>query len=96
MESLSVPSQCGNPHGCRSRSSFSEDLKATARSLADIASFMQEVELRQGWTPLPDDRRGIDKIRNVAKHLDDIAQQMPSVRMNGSYTKAHDNSYASI
>ncbi len=34
---------------------------ALGGSLADIAAFMQEVEIRQGSTPRPDDGRGIDR-----------------------------------
>ncbi|RPD67144.1 hypothetical protein L226DRAFT_529532 [Lentinus tigrinus ALCF2SS1-7] len=42
---------------------------ALGMSLADIASFMQEVEMRQGWVPRPDDGRGIERMRGLAKRL---------------------------
>ncbi len=42
---------------------------ALGGSLADIAAFMQEVEIRQGWTPRPDDGRGIERARQLAKRL---------------------------
>ncbi|TBU49555.1 hypothetical protein BD309DRAFT_947120 [Dichomitus squalens] len=62
----------------RRRTIYSEAVKETGRSLADVARFMQEVEMREGWTPLPDDGRGIDRIRNAAKHLDEVGQPLPT------------------
>ncbi|KAI0719535.1 hypothetical protein C8T65DRAFT_635676 [Cerioporus squamosus] len=44
---------------------------ALGTSLADMAAFMQEVEIRQGWPPRPDDGRGIERTRLLAKRLSD-------------------------
>ena len=46
---------------------------ALGRSLADMAAFAQEVEVRQGWVPRPNDGRGIERMRRLAKHLDESA-----------------------
>ena len=61
------------------RSTYAGGLAQTARSLADIARFMQEVEMREGWSPLPDDGRGIERIRIAAKHLEEVGQHMSTV-----------------
>lgn len=38
-------------------------------SLADIAAFMQEVEIKHGFVPKKDDGRGIERIRQMAMRL---------------------------
>lgn len=38
-------------------------------SLADIAAFMQEVEVQQGFVSRKNDGRGIEKIRQLAYRL---------------------------
>lgn len=41
-------------------------------SLADIAAFMQEVEIKHGFVPKKDDGRGIERIRQMALRLQRI------------------------
>lgn len=49
--------------------SQAELLKDLGMSLADIAAFMQEVEIRHGFVPKKDDGRGIERIRQMALRL---------------------------
>ncbi|KAH9853452.1 hypothetical protein C2E23DRAFT_821502 [Lenzites betulinus] len=56
-----------------------EELRGIGQSLADGAAFMQEVEVRQGWTPRPNDGRGIERTRRAAKELQDAAASMQDV-----------------
>ena len=55
------------------RRSYEGETKALARSLADMAAFMQEVEMRQGWAPRPVDGRGIERMRQLARRLETLA-----------------------
>ncbi|EPS92902.1 hypothetical protein FOMPIDRAFT_1154353, partial [Fomitopsis schrenkii] len=55
---------------CRTHASA---LKDVGRSLADIAAFMHEVEVRQGYVPSPDDKRGIERARQLAKKLQELS-----------------------
>lgn len=47
-------------------------LKELGTSLADVAAFMHEVELQQGYTPRKGDGRGIERIRRLAKTLEEL------------------------
>lgn len=47
-------------------------LQAVGRSLGDIAAFMHEMELRHGYVSSPDDRRGIERMRQLAKELQEL------------------------
>ncbi|KAI0650710.1 hypothetical protein C8Q79DRAFT_1006947 [Trametes meyenii] len=58
------------------RTRFAEELKDVGQSLADTAAFIQEVEMRYGWTPRPEDGRGIERTRNLAKRLQEVAASM--------------------
>ncbi|KAI0677517.1 hypothetical protein C8Q78DRAFT_1074210 [Trametes maxima] len=58
------------------RMRFAEELKDVGQSLADTAAFIQEVEMRYGWTPRPEDGRGIERTRNLAKRLQEVAASM--------------------
>lgn len=60
------------------RTRLAEELKGIGHSLADAAAFVQEVELRQGWTPRPDDGRGIERTRRLAVRLLENADSMAS------------------
>ncbi|KZT66030.1 hypothetical protein DAEQUDRAFT_813877 [Daedalea quercina L-15889] len=51
---------------------YASSLKDVGRSLADVAAFMYEVEVRQGYVPRPDDRRGIERARQLAKRLQEL------------------------
>ncbi|KAM5540533.1 hypothetical protein V8D89_005991 [Ganoderma adspersum] len=53
----------------RWRSTVAEDMKDTGMSLANFAGFVEEVERREGWAPLPNDGRGIDWTRKLARRL---------------------------
>lgn len=44
-------------------------------SLADMAAFMQEVELQQGLATKGNDRRGIERLRLLALRMQKIPQQ---------------------
>ncbi|KAI0375658.1 hypothetical protein BV20DRAFT_959668 [Pilatotrama ljubarskyi] len=55
------------------RARLAAELKELGQSLADTAAFIEEVEVRQGWTPRPGDGRGIERTRRLAKRL----QQYP-------------------
>lgn len=44
-------------------------MHALGSSLADVAAFMQEVELDFGMNPTSGDRRGIDRLRVLARQL---------------------------
>ena len=44
-------------------------LKAIGTSLADVAAFMHEMELHQGYPPRANDGRGIERIRQLAYKL---------------------------
>ncbi len=46
-----------------------ETLRDLGTSLADIAAFMQEVEIKHGFIPKKDDGRGIERIRQMALKL---------------------------
>ena len=35
--------------------------------------------MREGWSPLPDDGRGIERIRIAAKHLEEVGQHISTV-----------------
>jgi len=43
-------------------------------SLADVAAFMQEIELGQGLTTKRRDQRGIERLRSVALKMRDLSQ----------------------
>ncbi|KAI0774293.1 hypothetical protein C8Q74DRAFT_1269325 [Fomes fomentarius] len=58
------------------RSAFTDEAKALGRALADVAAFIQEVEMRQGWTPRSNDGRGVEKMRQLAQRLDKLAASM--------------------
>lgn len=60
---------------CRTHASA---LKDVGRSLADIAAFMHEVEVRQGYVPSPDDKRGIERARQLAKKLQELSNTLPN------------------
>ncbi|EIM88497.1 uncharacterized protein STEHIDRAFT_120660 [Stereum hirsutum FP-91666 SS1] len=48
-------------------------LRELGPSLADIAAFMQEVEIQQGYTsPRKQDGRGIERLRRVALQLEEV------------------------
>jgi len=47
-------------------------LKDLGTSLADVAAFMQEVELKEGYTTRKDDGRGIERIRQLALKLNSL------------------------
>lgn len=53
---------------------IADDMRETGMSLADIASFVEEVERREGWTPRREDGRGIDRMRKLAKRLEEHGQ----------------------
>ncbi|KAI0352937.1 hypothetical protein OH77DRAFT_748301 [Trametes cingulata] len=55
---------------------FAAELKDLGQSLADTAAFIQEVEVRQGWTPLPEDGRGIERTRHLAKRLQELGASL--------------------
>lgn len=40
-------------------------------SLADIAAFMQEIEIQQGWVTQKHDGRGIERLRRLAMQLEE-------------------------
>lgn len=56
------------------RSTAAEDMKDTGVSLANFAGFVEEVERREGWAPLPNDGRGIDWTRGLARRLSERYQ----------------------
>ncbi|KAI9000993.1 hypothetical protein BD414DRAFT_18908 [Trametes punicea] len=58
------------------RKQFAAELKELGQSLADTAAFIQEVEMRQGWTPRREDGRGIERTRRLAKRLQEFAATM--------------------
>ncbi len=58
------------------RTRLAEELKGIGHSLADTAAFVQEVEMRQGWVPRPDDGRGIERTRRLAVRLLEDADSM--------------------
>ncbi|KAI1786530.1 hypothetical protein LXA43DRAFT_54235 [Ganoderma leucocontextum] len=62
----------------RWRSTVGEDVRETGMSLANLAGFVDEIERREGWTPLPNDGRGIHRTRNLAKRLDEYGQSTMS------------------
>lgn len=45
-------------------------LKDLGKSLADVAAFMHEVEVEQGFVYRPHDGRGIERIRHLAYRLE--------------------------
>ncbi|KAH9936965.1 hypothetical protein B0H21DRAFT_58678 [Amylocystis lapponica] len=47
-------------------------LRGLGSPLADVAAFMHEVEVQQGYTPRGDDGRGIEKIRQVALKMQSL------------------------
>ena len=49
------------------------EVRELARALADMAAFVEEVEIREGWTPRRDDGRGVERMRNLGKRLDSLA-----------------------
>ncbi|KAI0750859.1 hypothetical protein C8Q80DRAFT_1154326 [Daedaleopsis nitida] len=55
-------------------------VKGMWKPLADVAAFMEEVELRQGWTPRPGDGRGIESMRHLAQRLQQVAGSLDSTR----------------
>ncbi|KAI0832440.1 hypothetical protein BC628DRAFT_1414741 [Trametes gibbosa] len=61
------------------RTRRADELKGIGQSLADAAAFMEEVEVRQGWTPRPHDGRGIERTRRVARGLQDTAASMEDI-----------------
>ncbi|KAI0638206.1 hypothetical protein C8Q77DRAFT_417484 [Trametes polyzona] len=74
------------------RTRLAGDVKDLGQSLADTAAFMQEVELRQGWTPRPDDGRGMDRTRRLARRLQETAAAMEE-RGNASSQEPKPNEY---
>ena len=56
-------------------------LRDLSPSLADIAAFMHEVELQQGFVSRKNDGRGIERIRQFAYKLQNILMaEVPGVR----------------
>ena len=63
---------------CRTSMATLRDLSP---SLADIAAFMHEVELQQGFVSRKNDGRGIERIRQFAYKLQNILMaEVPGVR----------------
>ncbi|KAH9899850.1 hypothetical protein C8Q73DRAFT_681267 [Cubamyces lactineus] len=56
------------------RAQLAAELKELGKSLADTAAFIEEVEMRQGWTPRPQDGRGIERMRSLGKRLQHFAE----------------------
>ncbi|PIL37171.1 hypothetical protein GSI_00863 [Ganoderma sinense ZZ0214-1] len=56
------------------RSAVAEDVRDTGMSLANLAGFVEEVERREGWVELPNDGRGIERMRRLAKRLGERGQ----------------------
>jgi hypothetical protein len=55
-------------------------LRDLSPSLADIAAFMHEVELQQGFVTRKNDGRGIERIRQFAYKLQSIlVSEVPQV-----------------
>ncbi|OBZ77152.1 hypothetical protein A0H81_04071 [Grifola frondosa] len=54
------------------RDKIASTLKDLGVSLADVAAFMHEVEVSQGYTPRKDDGRGIERMRQLALRLQDL------------------------
>ena len=52
------------------------EMRDLARVLAAVAAFIEEVEMREGWTPRPDDGRGVERMRNLGKRLEAAALSM--------------------
>ncbi|KAH9938063.1 uncharacterized protein B0H18DRAFT_965318 [Fomitopsis serialis] len=67
-----------NDHG-RNRT-LTSALQAVGRSLGDIAAFMHEMEVRHGYVTSPNDRRGIERMRQLAKELQEL--QTPPTSAN--------------
>lgn len=61
-------------------------LKDVGRSLADIAAFMHEVEVRQGYLPSPDDKRGIERARHLAQMLQELPSTLPNAPSSQVWT----------
>jgi len=55
-------------------------------SLADVAAFMQEVELQHGYTPRKGDGGGVERIRHLAKHL----QELPTLPTDAEVKEEQD------
>lgn len=74
-------SKPGNAHLLPSAAGFMADtpdraalshLRDLSSSLADIAAFMHEVEVQQGFVSRKNDGRGIERIRQLAYRLQGI------------------------
>ncbi|KAI0335487.1 hypothetical protein GY45DRAFT_803102 [Cubamyces sp. BRFM 1775] len=52
---------------------FAAEMRELGKSLADTAAFIEEVEMRQGWLPRPQDGRGIERMRGLATRLQKFA-----------------------
>lgn len=62
----------------RNRSQLTR-LRELGPSLADIAAFMQEVEIQQGYSsPRKQDGRGIERLRRVALQLEEVVKDSGS------------------
>lgn len=46
------------------------------KSLADVAAFMHEVEIQQGFVTRPNDGRGIERIRQLAYKLESLQSDL--------------------
>ncbi|PCH40997.1 hypothetical protein WOLCODRAFT_151036 [Wolfiporia cocos MD-104 SS10] len=57
----------------QTRSQFAA-VKELGTSLADVAAFMHEVELQQGYSPRKSDGRGIERMRRLAQKLQDLPE----------------------
>lgn len=59
-------------------------MKNIGTSLADVAAFMHEVELQQGYIPRKGDGRGIERMRHLAKHL----QELPTLPIDAEVSRS--------
>ncbi|TFY50894.1 hypothetical protein EVJ58_g10842 [Rhodofomes roseus] len=55
----------------------SSAFRDVGRSMGDVAAFMHEVELLHGYVASPGDRRGIERIRQFAKKLQELPNALP-------------------
>lgn len=50
-------------------------LRELGPSLADVATFMQEMDIQQGYTTQKQDGRGIERLRRVALELEGLSKK---------------------
>ena len=55
-----------------------DDMKALARALADVAAFIEEVELREGWTLRSNNGQRVARMRDLGRRLELLAPSMVS------------------